>query len=140
MSLNPYLTFNGNCREVFEFYRSVFGGDFIELHTYAEAPDDLAVPAAEKDLIMHVALPVGSGVLMGSDSCAAFGPPANQGDNFAISIAGESKAHCDDIFAKLSAGGQVKMPMAETFWGAYFGTWADKYGINWMINYDLPKA
>ncbi len=139
MSLNTYLTFDGNCREAFEFYRAVFGGDFSEFHTFAEAPAEMSVPAAEKDRIMHVSLPVGSSVLMGSDSCSGFGPPPVVGNNFSISIVGQSKQHCDDICAKLSAGGTVNMPLAETFWGAYFGTWTDKFGINWMINYELPK-
>ena len=90
MSLNTYLTFNGNCREAFEFYRSVFGGDYPFLQTFGDAPPEMGVPDAEKDLIMHVSLPVGSSVLMGSDSCSAFGPPAEIGNNFAISIVAES--------------------------------------------------
>ena len=139
MSLNTYLTFDGNCREAFEFYRSVFGGEFSEFHTFAEAPPDMSVPEAEKDLMMHVSLPVGSSVLMGSDSCSSFGPPPAVGSNFSISIVGQSKEHCDEIFAKLSEGGTVKMPMQETFWGAYFGNWTDKFGINWMVNYELPR-
>ena len=73
MSLNTYLTFDGNCREAFEFYRSVFGGDFTEFHTFGEGPPDMTVPDAEKDRIMHVSLPIGANVLMGSDSCSAFG-------------------------------------------------------------------
>ena len=137
MSLNPYLTFDGNCREVFEFYRSVFGGDFSAIQTFADGPDDMGVPDDEKDRIMHVSLPVGSSVLMGSDRCSAFSPAPVVGDNFSISMSGDSKAHCDELFAKLSDGGAVKMPMQETFWGAYFGLWTDKYGINWMINFPL---
>ena len=139
MSLNTYLTFDGNCRQAFEFYRSVFGGEFSELHSFAEGPLDMGVPDADRDRIMHVSLPIGASVLMGSDSCSAFGPSPVMGDNFAISIVGDSKEHCDDICAKLSAGGRVKMPMSEMFWGAYFGTWCDKFGINWMINYPLPR-
>ena len=140
MSLNTYLTFDGNCREAFEFYRSVFGGDFSELQTYAQAPAEMRVSDAEKDKIMHVSLPVGSSILMGSDSCSAFGGPPVVGDNFCISIVAESRAHCDEMFAKLSDGGTVKMPMDETFWGAYFGMWTDRFGINWMVNYELEKG
>ena len=139
MSLNAYLTFDGNCREAFEFYRSVFGGEFSEFQTFAQAPADMGVPDAEKDRVMHLSLPIGSSVLMGSDSCSAFGPPPVVGTNFSISIVGQSKEHCDETFAKLSDGGTVKMPMEETFWGAYFGVWTDKFGITWMINYHLPK-
>ncbi len=140
MSLNIYLTFDSNTREVFEFYRSVFGGEFTFLQTYGDAPPDLGVPDAEKDRIMHVSLPVGDSVLMASDSCSAFGPPPTVGNNFSISIAVESREQCDDYFARLSEGGTVGMPMQDTFWGAYFGTWTDKFGINWMVNYEAPRG
>ena len=140
MSLNIYLTFDGNCREVFEFYRSVFGGEFLDVQTYGDAPQDMGVPEAEKGRIMHMSLPVGANILMGSDSSSAFGPPATVGNNFAISIEVKGREQCDAYFAKLSEGGTVKMPMQETFWGAYFGNWTDKYGINWMVNYQLPTS
>ena len=139
MSINVYLTFDGNCREVFEFYRSVFGGEFSAFVTFGEGPPDMNVPEAEKDRIMHVSLPIGSGVLMGSDSCSAFGPPPVAGTNFEIALIGESREHCDAVFAKLSEGGSVKMPMQETFWGSWFGKWTDKFGIGWMINCDLSQ-
>lgn len=139
MSLNTYLFFDGDCREAFELYRSVFGGEFQELQTYGDAPPDAAVPESEKDRIMHVSLAVGSSVLMGSDIGSTQGGPPVQGTNFAISIVGESKEHCDELFAKLSAGGTVEMPLQETFWGAYFGSWTDRFGVGWMINYQLPQ-
>ena len=120
MSLNTYLFFDGNCREAFEFYRSVFGGEFSVIQTFENGPPDMNVPESEKDRIMHVSLPIGSAVLMGSDSCSAFGPPPVAGDNFAISLIGGSREHCDDVFATLSQGGTVKMPMQETFWGRLF--------------------
>jgi PhnB protein len=139
MALNTYLTFDGNCREAFAFYRSVFGGEFAELQTFGDGPPDMPVSDAEKDRIMHVALPVGSSVLMGSDS-SSFGPPLTVGNNFALSIQVESREQCDELFARLSAGGSVVMPLQETFWGAYFGQWTDRFGVNWMVNYTLPKA
>ena len=138
MSLSTYLTFDGNCREAFEFYRSVFGGEFQSFQTFADAPPDMPVPEGEKDRVMHVSLPVGSSVLMGSDSATGFGPPVVVGNNFSISIEGESREHVDRVFAALSAGGKVVMPLEETFWGAYFGLWTDKFGINWMASYTLP--
>ena len=137
MSLNTYLFFDGNCREAFELYRSVFGGDFLALTTFGEGPADMGVPDAEADRIMHVSLPIGTSVLMGSDSCSALGPPPVTGSNFALSIVGRSRAHCDEVCAKLSEGGAVKMSLHETFWGAYFGCWIDRFGINWMVNFDL---
>lgn len=139
MSLSSYLFFDGNCREAFEFYRSVFGGEFSVIETFGSGPPDMGVPEEEKDRIMHVSLPVGSSMLMGSDSCSAFGPPPTAGSNFSISVTGESREHCDDVCAKLSQGGTITMPLQETFWGGYFGCWTDKFGIRWMINYELPR-
>ena len=140
MSLNTYLFFDGNCREAFEFYRSVFGGEFQIVRTFGQGPAEMGIPEAEKDHIMHVSLPVGSNVLMGPDNCSAFGPAPVAGSNFAISISGRSKEHCDEMFAKLSDGGTVKMPLQEMFWGSYFGNWTDKFGINWMVNFELPPG
>ena len=139
MGLNTYLTFDGNCREAFEFYRSVFGGEFAEFQTFADGPPDMPVSDAEKGRVMHVALPIGSSILMGSDS-SSFGPPLSVGNNFSISIEVESREQCDELFAKLSEGGSVVMPLQEQFWGAYFGQWTDRFGINWMVNYTLPTG
>ena len=96
MNLNTYLTFNDNCREVFEFYRSVFGGEFDSIVTFREGPPDMGIAEAEQDRIMHVSLPIGSSVLMGSDSCSAFGPPPVAGNNFSISFSAESRSDADD--------------------------------------------
>jgi len=140
MVLNTYLTFDGNCREAFEFYRSAFGGEFSILSTYGNAPPDQHIPEAERKRIMHVSLPVGTGTLMGSDCCSAMGPPPVVGNNFTIAIAGESREQCDVLFAKLSDGGTVITPLGEMFWGAYYGMWTDRFGINWLINYTLPET
>ena len=140
MSLSTYLTFDGNCREAFEFYRSVFGGRFATLQTFADGPPDMQVPDASKDRIMHASLPVGSSVLMGSDRVEGFGPPLVVGNNFSIAIAPESRAQCDEWFAALSAGGSVAMPLAETFWGSYYGMLTDRFGVNWMVNYPLSQG
>ena len=139
MSISTYLTFDGNCREAFEFYRSVFGGEFQTLSTFAEAPAEMQAPKEEKDRVMHVSLPVGSSVLMGSDT-SSFAPPLVTGNNFSLSINVDSREQCDELFAKLSAGGTVTMALQETFWGAYFGSWTDRFGINWMVNYELPQG
>ena len=151
MSLNPYLTFDGNCREAFGFYRSVFGTEFRVLSTFADAPDDMEVPDADRDKVMHVSLPIGSSVLMGSDRSMREaspsrspaegsnpdGPPLVVGNNFSISLAAQGREESDEIIGKLSDGGAVTMPMQETFWGSYFGTCTDRFGINWMISCDL---
>lgn len=136
MSLSTYLTFGGNCRDAFEFYRSVFGTEFVVLSTFAEAPEDMEVPDADRDKVMHVTLPIGSSVLMGSDNDPS-GPPVVVGNNFSISVSTETREESDDIIGKLSAGGAVTMPMQETFWGSYFGICTDKFGVNWMVSCDL---
>jgi len=136
MSLSTYLTFDGNCREAFEFYRSVFGTEFVVLTTFAEAPEDMEVPEAHRDKVMHVTLPIGSSVLMGSDNDPS-GPPVVVGSNFSISVDTEGRQESDDVIGKLSAGGTVTMPMQETFWGSYFGTCTDKFGVNWMVSCHL---
>jgi len=137
MALSTYLTFDGNCREVFEFYRSVFGGDFSEFLTFAEGPPDLPVSEEEKGRVMHVALPIGSGILMGSDTFS-LNPPVAVGNNFSISIDADGRERCDELFAKLSDGGSVMMPLQDVFWGAYFGQCTDRFGINWMVSYTPP--
>ena len=129
---NIYLTFDGDCRQAFEFYRSVFGGGFQVLSTFAEAPGDLDMPESHKDRVMHVSLPIGRNVLMGSDN-SAVAPPLAVGNNFSIALDTGSRAESDDLLAKLSAGGNVTMPMETTFWGAYFGMCTDKFGVNWMV-------
>ena len=136
MTVSTYLTFDGNCREAFEFYRDVFGGEFEMLSTFGESPDDMGVPEELKDAVMHVSLPIGNSVLMGSDN-APEGPPLAVGNNFSLSVEAESRAQADHLLARLSAGGAVTMPMDETFWGAYFGMCSDRFGINWMVVHEL---
>ena len=138
MALNTYLTFDGNCREAFEFYRSVFGGEFAEFQTFADGPADMPVSDEEKGRVMHVAVPIGSSILMGSDS-SSFGPPLTVGNNFSLSIDAESREQCDELFAKLSAGGAVVMPLQDMFWGAYFGQCTDRFGVNWMVSHTPPR-
>ena len=136
MTLNIYLTFDGNCREVFEFYRSVFGGEFSIVQTFGDGPPDMGVPEDEQDRIMHVSLPIGSSVLMGSDTVTGFGPPGVKGDNFSVSCATQSREETDELFAKISEGGTVTMPLANMFWGSYFGSCTDKFGIKWQFNWE----
>ncbi|SDL06630.1 PhnB protein [Catalinimonas alkaloidigena] len=136
--INPYLNFNGNCEEAFTFYKSVFGGDFVSLMRFQDAPGHQP-GSAHANQIMHVSLPVGSHtILMGSDRPASLGEGAF-GDNFSISIGTTSQAEADALFHGISADGHVTMPLDNTFWGAYFGMCTDKFGINWMVSYD-PNA
>jgi len=139
-AINPYLIFNGNCEEAFLFYKSVFGGEFPYIGKFSDMPpsDDPNCPppsADEANRIMHVSLPIGNTVLMGSDSTSQSGDVAI-GANVSISINTDSRAEADKLFNGLSSGGNVIMPMQTTFWGAYFGMFVDKFSIHWMINFD----
>lgn len=134
--INPYLSFNGNCEEAFNFYKSIFGGEFPTLMRFKDEPSGKTKSGSEAEKIMHVSLPIGRGtVLMGSDWPKEFGKIII-GNNFSISISTESKSETDRIFNALSAGGKVTMPMNDTFWGSYFGMFADKFGIQWMVSFD----
>lgn len=137
-TVNPYLNFTGNCEQAFNFYKSVFGGQFQTLMRFKEVPSQ-GVPASEGDKLMHVALPIGQGtLLMGSDRIEAMGA-GTRGDNFAISIQTDSEAEATRIFDGLAADGQVTMPLQETFWGARFGMLIDKFGIQWMVNQENSR-
>lgn len=139
-SVHTYLTFNGNCEAAFNFYKSVFGGEFEYIGKFKDMPPAEGQPPvseADADKIMHVSLPIGNGsMLFGSDTSEGFGGNVTFGNNFSLSINAENKDEADKLFNGLSSGGYIKMPMADTFWGAYFGMFVDKFGINWMVNYD----
>jgi PhnB protein len=142
ITLNIYLTFNGNCREVFNFYKSVFGGEFQYIGTYGDIPaqEDIVFDKEEQDKIMHITLPISKEtMLMGNDHIKAFGPAVQTGNNFVISIKTDSKQTADEIFIKLSEGGLITMPLKETFWGSYYGNVTDKFGIKWKMNVDLNE-
>ena len=137
LSINPYLTFNGNCEEAFNFYKSVFGGEFPYVGRFKDMPSDHPVSDEQKEKIMHISLPISKETtLMGSDSSAEFGQATVIGNNFSISINADSAEEARRVFEGLSAGGKVTMPLDKTFWGALFGMFTDKFGINWMVNHD----
>lgn len=138
-TVNVYLNFNGNCEEAFNFYKSVLGGEFPYIGRFKEMPPQEGMKplsAEEGEKIMHVTLPISKETsLMGSDTGGEWAPGFVQGNNFSISINTESKAEADRLFKGLSAGGQVTMPMSDTFWGSYFGMFTDKFGVNWMVSF-----
>ncbi len=140
MSLSPYLTFDGNCGEAFEFYKSVFGGEFTVRQTFGDGPPEMGVSDEDKNKVMHVSLPIGDSVLMGSDTAGGYGLAYAPGNNFSISYAPTTKADADRIFTMLKEGGTETMAMQDTFWNAYFGMCTDKFGIQWMVNVDLGGA
>jgi PhnB protein len=139
VAINPYLNFGGNCEEAFNFYKSVFGGEFNTLMRFKDIPAEYQMAESEGEKIMHVSLPIGQGtVLMGSDRPATMGP-ATLGNSYYISINAASEAEAAKLFKGLSAGGQVTMPLDRAFWGAYFGMCTDKYGVQWMVNYEYTQ-
>ena len=140
LHVNPYLNFNGNTEEAFSFYRSVFGGDFLQVLKFGETPEKDKIPAEAQDKIMHISLPVGNGtVLMATDALESMGQKLRPGNNFHLSVEADSKAEAEKYFNGLSNGGKVTMPLADTFWGAYFGMVTDKYDINWMVSCDKNR-
>ncbi len=156
MRTSIHLQFDGNCREAFEFYRSVFGGEFEVMVTFrslllsgysreglefyrsvfggeSEVTD---LPSEDLDRIMHVALPIGDGRVMGADIPAAFGAPRQTGGNFAFTINPDSRDEARRIFHALAEGGSVLIPIDDTFWGGYFGYLKDRFGIQWKILFE----
>ena|SRR6478609_7153620 len=132
--VGPYLTFNGNCREAMNFYKEVFGGELM-MQTFGEAPMD--APGDAKDRIMHANLRNGDFLLMASDGMPGQAPIV--GNNVTLSVNCNSKEEQENYFNKLAAGGNITMPLADTFWGAYFGMLTDKFGMNWMFNTEHKK-
>ncbi len=142
--INPYLTFNGNCEEAFNFYKRVFGGEFSYLGRFNEMPpseEGEEIPESEANKIMHISLPMSKETsLMGSDSSDVYGQATVIGNNFSISINAESKEEADRLYKELSDGGKQTMPMNTTFWGSYFGMLTDRFSVQWMISYDARSA
>jgi PhnB protein len=139
--INPYLTFNGTCEEAFNFYKSVFGGEFGQISKFKEVPPmpGQTFTTEQGEKILHVSLPISKEtILMGSDANPNMGT-VNIGQNLSLAIGTDSKEEADKIFSGLAAGGKITMPIADTFWGAYFGMLIDKFGFTWMVNYDYPK-
>src|SRR5688572_1525580 len=140
--INPYLNFKGNCEEAFTFYKSVFGGEFPYIGRYKDMPPAEGQHASQIDgeKIMHMSLPISKEtVLMGSDVGGDWAKHTVEGNNIQLSINAESEDEAKRIFDGLSAGGRVNMPLEKTFWGALFGMFTDKFGINWMVNYDYNQ-
>jgi PhnB protein len=138
--INPYIHFNGNAEEAFQFYQSVFGGEFAMVMRFKDMSFEGSIAKeSEANKIMHIALPIGkTNILMGSDTPEALGVHSLNETRSKIMISAESKEEADLLFNGLSAGGQVEMPISDSPWGSYFGMFRDKYGIEWMIDYD-PK-
>lgn len=134
--INPHINFNGNAEKAFNFYKSVFGGEFIRVMRYKDLPNPgFPIPEYEMEKIMHIAFPIGPNILMGNDVPEILGKVSENENRSKISVSVESKEEADKIFNGLSAGGQVEMPIGDSPWGSYFGMFRDKYGIEWMIDF-----
>jgi len=139
--LNSYLNFDGKAEEAFHFYKSIFGGEFLgEIYKMGSAPGTENLSDEEKNRVMHIALPIGNDLLMGSDIVPGFGQKLNVGNSNYISVFPESRKEADRLFNGLSEGGTIEMPMEDQFWGDYFGCFQDRFGIYWMINYNEEYA
>ncbi len=135
--INPHINFNGNAEEAFNFYKSVFGGEFLKIIRFREiANDEFPVPDHEANKIMHIALPIGQNILMANDVPEIMGRTNENENRSKISISTESKEEADKLFNGLSANGQIEMPITDSPWGSYFGMFRDKYGIEWMVEFD----
>lgn len=141
MKLNAYLNFPGNTEEAFNFYKSVFGGEFTSVVRFKDMPmEGVKIPKQDENKIMHIGLPISNDqVLMATDVLQSLGQKLVVGNNVHISIHPDSKVEADRIFAALSAGGTMEMPIADQPWGDYYGSFKDKFGVHWMVNYTYPK-
>ncbi len=141
-AVNPYINFRGNCEEAFNFYKSVFGGEFPYVGRYKDMPpsEENKMSETDSNLIMHISLPISKEtILMGSDVGGEWAKHTVDGNNIQLSVNADSEEEAQRIFKALSEGGRVNMPMEKTFWGALFGMMTDKFGINWMVNYDYNQ-
>jgi PhnB protein len=139
--LHTYLNFAGNTEEAFNFYRSVFGGDFNSLVRFKDFPmEGVTIPKEDENKIMHIGLPIGEDdLLMATDTLQSLGQELVQGNNVYISVDPSSREEADRIFNALSEGGEIEMPIADQAWGDYYGSLRDKFGMQWMVNYSPPR-
>ncbi len=136
-TINPYLNFQGNTEEAFNFYKSVFGGEFIGgITRFSDTPEADKIPENERNKVMHIALPIGkNNMIMATDALESMRQKVKPGNNFYISIQAESKEEADKLYNGLSSGGEIEMEMHDAFWGDYFGMLTDKFSIKWMVSY-----
>ena len=135
--INPHINFNGNAEEAFNFYKSVFGGEFARIVRFKDISNaEYTAPEKEADKIMHIALPIGKNILMGNDVPESMGRVDENENRSKISVSAESREEADKLFNGLSAGGNIEAPIGDSPWGSYFGMFRDKYGIEWIVEFD----
>jgi PhnB protein len=137
-TINPWINFNGNAEEAFTFYKSVFGGEFKKMVRFKDlASDQFPVDEKEENKVMYIALPIGkNNVLIANDVPEFMGQVSENENRSKIAVSAESREEADKIFHGLSAGGEIEGPMGEGPWGTYFGCFRDKYGIEWIVEFD----
>lgn len=136
-SINPYINFNGNAEEAFTFYKSVFGGEFGTIVRFKDlASAEFPVSESEADKILRITLPIGGNVLVANDVPEAMGQVSENENRSKIAVSTESREEADRIFAGLTEGAAIEMPMSDRPWGTYFGMFRDKYGIEWTIEFE----
>ena len=137
--INPHINFNGNAEEAFTFYKSVFGGEFAKIMRFKDlSSPEFPVAENEANKIMHIALPIGKNFLMANDVPESMGKTNENENRSKIVVSAESKEEADQIFNGLSAGGNIEGPIGDGPWGTYAGMFRDKYGIEWIVEFD-PK-
>jgi PhnB protein len=143
MRIHPYLNFDGKTEDALRFYEKVLGGRLTEIHRFGSMPQGggVELTSEQKNLVMHVGLELPDGqMIMASDMVEGMGPRRVEGNNFSISVHPASRQDADRIFSALAEGGAITMPIADQFWGDYFGSLTDRFGINWMVNYSEAAA
>jgi PhnB protein len=143
MKIHAYLNFDDKAEAAFRFYEKVLGGTLSEIHRFGSMPQDggFELTNEQKNLVMHVALALPDGqMLMASDMLAGMGPQRVEGNNISLSVHPDSRQEADRIFNALAQGGAITMPLADQFWGDYFGSLTDQFGVNWMVNYSARAA
>ena len=138
--INPYIHFNGNAEEAFTFYKSVFGGEFSKVSRYKDiSSEQYPIPESDANRIMHIALPIGNGnSLMASDTMTSMGAVNETDNRFTVLITSETQEEAVQLFVGLSNGGTIEMPINYGPSGNYFGMFTDKFGVQWMVDFD-PK-
>ena len=139
-TMNIYLNFNGTTEEAFEFYRSVLGGEFTMVHRFRDTEGVGELSPEDEEKIMHMSLPYGNNILMGTDALESMGQTLTMGNNVYISLNVDTKEEAERLYYGLSEGGVIEMELADTFWGSYFGAFSDRYGVQWMIDYGYPTV
>jgi len=139
--INPHINFNGNAEEAFNFYKSVFGGEFAKIVRFKDiSSPEYPVPKNEANKIMHIELPIGTNILMANDVPESMGQVNENENRSKIYINAESRDEADKLFSGLSEGGTIEVPIGDSPWGSYFGMFRDKFGIEWMVDFSKSNG